>query len=89
VRHIYFRHFEDFKLPQLSTRQHKAIADRLDAADSAVAEGKNHKARPIELRTPSPTQFSHDKAAMSFNEFNRVEQILFFLCERGRSGSSL
>ena len=50
VRHIYFRHFEDFELPKLPVRQQQEIADRLDAADSALAEAKNLKARLIEFR---------------------------------------
>jgi hypothetical protein len=50
VRHIYFRHFEDFELPKFPVRQQQEIADRLDAADSALAEAKNLKARLIEFR---------------------------------------
>ena len=50
IRHLYFRHFEDFNLPKLSTKQQQEIADRLDAADFALAGTKNLKARLVGLR---------------------------------------
>ena len=50
VRHIYFRHFEDFELPKLTREKQQDIAERIDAADSALTNTKNLKARLIELR---------------------------------------
>ncbi len=50
VRHIYFRHFEDFEFPKIPIKQQHEIADRLDAADIAVTEANRVHARLTDLR---------------------------------------
>jgi hypothetical protein len=37
VRHLYFRHFEDFMLPKLSKVEQSEIVDQLDRTESALA----------------------------------------------------
>lgn len=43
IRHLYFRHFEDFPLPRLSKKQQQKIVDTLDAMDLALVAAIEHK----------------------------------------------
>jgi type I restriction enzyme S subunit len=37
VRHLYFRHFQDFLLPKLSKEQQRAICDDIQACEAAIS----------------------------------------------------
>jgi len=50
IRHLYFRHFEDFEVPLLSKEQQQEIVDRLDAMDRHLAEAKHNRRNLISLR---------------------------------------
>lgn len=50
IRHLYFRHIEDFELPVLPMKQQQDIADRLDGVDAALAGAADSKGKMIALQ---------------------------------------
>ena len=50
VRHIYFRHFEDFMLPKLSKEEQRTICEEIDACEAGLAAALNKQDAASKLR---------------------------------------
>lgn len=50
IRHLYFRHFEDYLLPVFSTTRQREVVEKLDAADACLGVAKQAHAILISLR---------------------------------------
>jgi hypothetical protein len=50
VRHLYFRHFEDFMLPKFSREQQRAICEEIDACEAGLAASLNQQTAVSYLR---------------------------------------
>jgi len=50
IRHLYFRHFDDFALPVLTKDQQNGISEALEASDMALAGTTKHIEHLVDLR---------------------------------------